>query len=128
MPRSSRESFKAEGLSPSTIQGNERNIRSFGTFLFEEGDTEENIFEGLKPPRFPKKIILRWEEASGASIQRINKIVRGKRGIFPETALQLLHAFGNIPDFWMNLRTVYDLASSQPKWQKIVPLVINVNS
>ena len=49
------------------------------------------------------------------SVQRINEIVRGKRGITPETAWLFSNAFGNSPEFWLNLQTQYDLASSKPK-------------
>jgi len=58
----------------------------------------------------------------GIPIQRVNEIVKGKRGITPETAWLLSQAFGNTPEFWMNLQVTYDLSRSQPKKQKIVPL------
>ena len=62
----------------------------------------------------------------GILIQRINEIVRGKRGITPVTAWLLSQAFGNTPEFWMNLQVTYDLARSQPK-HKIMPLAVAVN-
>jgi addiction module HigA family antidote len=62
----------------------------------------------------------------GIPLQRINEIVRGKRGVTPKTAWLFSQAFGNIPEFWMNLQMVYDLARSQPKQQKIMPLVTKV--
>jgi len=63
----------------------------------------------------------------GIPIQRINEIVRGKRGVTPETAWLFSQAFGNTPKFWMNLQMVYDLARSQPKRQ-VLPLVAEVQS
>ena len=51
----------------------------------------------------------------GAPVQRINEIVRGKRGITPDTAWLLAGAFGTSPEFWVNLQTTYDLARNQPK-------------
>lgn len=59
----------------------------------------------------------------GIPIQRVNEIVKGKRGITPETAWLLSQAFGNTPEFWMNLQVVYDLARSQPRQQKVAPLL-----
>jgi antitoxin HigA-1 len=59
----------------------------------------------------------------GIPIQRVNEIVRGKRGITPETAWLLAQAFGNTPEFWMNLQVTYDLARSQPGKQKVVPFL-----
>ena len=48
-------------------------------------------------------------------VQRINEIVRGKRGITPETAWLFAQAFGTTPEFWANLQTTYDLAMNRPK-------------
>ena len=46
------------------------------------------------------------------SAERINEIVRGKRGIRPETARLLAQAFGTTPQFWINLQTNRDLAGA----------------
>jgi addiction module HigA family antidote len=48
-------------------------------------------------------------------VQRINEIIRGKRGITPETAWLLAQAFNTTPQFWLNLQINYDLALSRPK-------------
>ena len=48
-------------------------------------------------------------------VQRINEIVRGKRGITSETAWLLAQALDTTPEFWLNLQTAYDLASSRPE-------------
>lgn len=48
------------------------------------------------------------------STQRINELIHGKRGITPQTAWLLSQALGTTPEFWMNLQTVYDLASKKP--------------
>ncbi|MBN2148406.1 MAG: HigA family addiction module antidote protein [Anaerolineales bacterium] len=53
----------------------------------------------------------------GIPEQRINEIVRGKRGITPNTAWLLAQAFGTTPAFWMNLQVAYDLARNKPKQQ-----------
>ena len=47
--------------------------------------------------------------------QRINEIVRGKRGITPETAWLLSQALGTTPQFWLNLQMNYDLALNRPE-------------
>ncbi len=41
--------------------------------------------------------------------QKINEIVRGKRGITADTALRLSPALGTSPDFWLGLQNDYDL-------------------
>lgn len=49
----------------------------------------------------------------GVPVQRVNEIVRGKRGISAETAWLFSDAFGTTPEFWMNLQSGYDLAHSR---------------
>lgn len=41
--------------------------------------------------------------------QRINEIVRGRRGMTPSTALRLARYFGTSADFWLNLQLRWDL-------------------
>ena len=50
----------------------------------------------------------------GIPTQRINEIVRGKRGITPDTAWLLAEAFGTTPQLWMNLQMNYDLVANRP--------------
>jgi antitoxin HigA-1 len=46
-------------------------------------------------------------------LNRINELVRGKRGITPESALLLSDYFRNSPEFWMNLQTTHDLSRAR---------------
>ena len=41
--------------------------------------------------------------------QRVNEVVRGRRGVTPSTALRLSRFFGTSPGFWMNLQIRWDL-------------------
>ena len=41
--------------------------------------------------------------------QRVNEVVRGRRGVTPSTALRLSKFFGTSPDFWMSLQLRWDL-------------------
>jgi addiction module HigA family antidote len=50
----------------------------------------------------------------GVPTQRINELVRGKRGVTPETAWLLSQALNTTPEFWINLQAVFDLARSRP--------------
>lgn len=54
-------------------------------------------------------------EHIGVPVQRVNELVRGKRGVTPETAWLLAQAFGTTPEFWINLQANYDLASARPR-------------
>ena len=47
----------------------------------------------------------------GVPVQRVNELVRRKRGVTPETAWLLGEAFGTGPEFWMNLQAAFDLTS-----------------
>ena len=51
----------------------------------------------------------------GIPVQRVNEIVRGKRGITPDTAWKLAQAFETSPGFWINLQTHHGLVKSRPK-------------
>ena len=48
-------------------------------------------------------------EKIGVSYPRINELVRGKRGVTPDTALRLERLFGMEAQFWLNLQLAWDL-------------------
>jgi addiction module HigA family antidote len=51
----------------------------------------------------------------GVPVQRVNEIVRGRRGVSAETAWLFSQAFGTTPEFWLHLQTGYDLATHRPE-------------
>jgi antitoxin HigA-1 len=50
----------------------------------------------------------------GVPVQRINELIRGKRGVTPQTAWLLAQAFKTSPEFWLNLQSMHDLAKNRP--------------
>jgi addiction module HigA family antidote len=50
----------------------------------------------------------------GIPVQRVNQLIRGKRGITPDTAWLLAQALRTSPEFWVNLQTAFDLARNRP--------------
>ncbi len=50
----------------------------------------------------------------GIPVQRVNEIVKGKRGVSADTAWLLSQAFGTSPEFWANLQSAYDLSAHRP--------------
>ena len=56
---------------------------------------------GITQTEFSKK--LGWTRA------RLNQLVKGKRGITAESALDLAKALGTSAKLWMNLQATYDL-------------------
>ena len=49
----------------------------------------------------------------GISLNRINELIRGKRGITAETALLLSAYFRNSAEFWMQLQAAHDLTKAR---------------
>jgi addiction module HigA family antidote len=45
----------------------------------------------------------------GMSNNRLNELVRGKRGVTADTALRLARLLGTSPEFWLNLQMTADL-------------------
>jgi addiction module HigA family antidote len=58
----------------------------------------------------------------GISVQRVNEIIRGKRGVSSDTAWLLSEAFNTTPEFWFNLQTTHDLSAHRPT-RHIEPIV-----
>jgi addiction module HigA family antidote len=56
---------------------------------------------GITQAEFARQI--GWTKA------RLNELVRGKRGITAESALDLAEALGTSAKLWMNLQATYDL-------------------
>ena len=59
------------------------------------------IPKGLTQAQFAKK--LKWTKA------KLNELIKKKRGITAETALDLVEALGTSPKLWMNLQATWDL-------------------
>ncbi|MCP5123752.1 MAG: HigA family addiction module antidote protein [Pseudomonadales bacterium] len=58
----------------------------------------------------------------GIPVQRVNEIVRGKRGVTPETAWLLSEALRTTPEFWLNLQSAHELSANRPD-HHVEPLV-----
>jgi addiction module HigA family antidote len=52
----------------------------------------------------------------GIPVQRVNEIVRGKRGITPQTAWLFSEALRTTPEFWLNLQSTHDLSANRPDY------------
>lgn len=51
-------------------------------------------------------------------MNRVNEVVRGKRGLTPQSALLLAEYFENSPEFWMNLQMAHDLSRAREALRK----------
>ncbi len=45
----------------------------------------------------------------GVSFPRLNEVIRGKRGVTPDTALRLARVTGMSADFWLGIQQDWDL-------------------
>ncbi len=68
--------------------------------------------EFIKPMKLTQASLAR---TLGISTNRLNELVRGKRGITADTALRLARRFRNSPEFWMNLQTAHDLTKARSR-------------
>ena len=50
-----------------------------------------------------------FSEQLGWTRARLNELIKGKRGITAESALDLAEALGTSPKLWMNLQATWDL-------------------
>ncbi len=79
--------------------------------------------EFLKPLGLTQRALA---DALHMPYQRVNEIVRGKRGVTPATALRLARFFGTTPEFWLNLQQAWDLYHAYQReaevLQRIQPL------
>src|SRR5205823_13790725 len=94
----------------------------------------------LIPPPHPGETILedvlkplnmsvnRLAKALGITSARLNEIVRGKRGITPDTALRLARYLGTSPDFWLGLQLEYDLRIARQAKQKEIDRAVQPRS
>jgi len=62
-------------------------------------------------------------EAIGVPYQRVNEIVRGRRGVTPSTALRLERFLGMSAGFWMNLQLRWDLYQAQQREVKVLQTI-----
>ena len=62
---------------------------------------------GITQTAFAKR--LGWTRA------RLNELIKGKRGVTADAALDLAEILGTSPRLWMNLQATYDLAAAEKR-------------
>ena len=79
-----------------------------------------NALPPVHPGEFLKEILDELEmsqaafaRAVGLSAMRISHIVKGKRPVTAEMALLFGKAFGQTPQYWINLQAAYDLKTAE---------------
>jgi addiction module HigA family antidote len=64
------------------------------------------LVEFLQPQQLPQRVAA---AQMGISANRLNEVIRGKRGVTADTALRLAKLLKTTPEFWLNLQNAYDL-------------------
>lgn len=84
------------------------------------GNNNRRPAEGFSPGDFILEEIKErgWSQEDfakiiGKPLPTVNQIIKGKRAIIPDTAKRIAAAFGNSPQFWMNLETSWQLYNSE---------------
>lgn len=49
----------------------------------------------------------------GWTAAKLNELVKGRRGVTAESALDLAKALGTSPELWMNLQMTWDLSRAE---------------
>ena len=61
-----------------------------------------------------------FARAIGVSPMRISHVIKGTRPITAELALLIGRAFGQSPQYWLNLQTAYDLKIAEANLGKLL--------
>lgn len=84
-------------------------------------DRPRSVLDLKRPPTPPGEMLLEeFLRPSGLTqveaarrmripLNRLNEIVRGRRGVTADTALRLARLFKTSPEFWMGLQSDWDL-------------------
>ena len=56
-----------------------------------------------------------FARAIGVSAMRVSHVVNGTRPVTAELALLFGRAFGQAPEYWLNLQAAYDLKTAEPE-------------
>lgn len=84
------------------------------------------LHEFLEPSEISQ---YRLARATGLPASRISDLVKGRRGITPDSAIRLGKALGMSPQFWLNLQQEYDMREAtcaNAKAYASIPLLIPV--
>lgn len=68
--------------------------------------------ECMEPLNLTEALLAKKIDVAPASI---NRLINGKQSITVKMAYKLAKAFGNTPQFWLNLQTQYDITINKDK-------------
>jgi len=68
--------------------------------------------EFLQPAQISQR---QFAQKLGWTPARLNELIKGKRGVSADAALDLADALGTSPELWLNLQMLYDLAHAEAR-------------
>ena len=68
--------------------------------------------EFLKPMKMPQRA---FAKKLGWTAAKLNELIKGKRGITADSALDLSEALKTTPEVWLNLQMYFDLAQAEER-------------
>lgn len=68
--------------------------------------------EFLKPKGISQRA---FAETLGWTAAKLNELIKGKRGVTADSALDLADALKTTPEVWLNLQMYFDLAQAQER-------------
>ena len=83
-----------------------RQMMKFNRFLNAFHPSEILMEEFLERKNISQR---KSSEDIGWSSRKLNEIIKGKRGITAETAIDLSEKLGTAPEFWLNLQLIWEL-------------------
>jgi addiction module HigA family antidote len=85
--------------------------------MLKRGLSPSHPGEVLKEMFIAERNLTITEVAKGLNMARANlsSVINGHLGISPELAVKLSEAFGNTPQFWVNLQNNYELWHAERK-------------
>ena len=60
-----------------------------------------------------------FADVLGWTPTRLNELIKGKRGVTAETALDLAQALSTSPEIWMSLQAMFDLSQAEKRRKKV---------
>jgi antitoxin HigA-1 len=68
--------------------------------------------EFLKPKQLSQR---QFAKKLGWTTAKLNELIKGKRGITADSAIDLAKMLKTTPELWLNLQVIYDLAEAQER-------------
>jgi len=68
--------------------------------------------EFLRPAKLSQRA---FAKRVGWTVAKLNELIRGKRGVTADSALDLAAALRTTPELWLNLQMHYDLARASQR-------------